>query len=221
MLTQGVVFLSLLLGFGEIKGPTTVIPGAGGYLYTVTDVTTGDWWPSSNPSDPSKIVVVPMQGLGGETYLFVQVSSPGTYYLNLNEIKAKKSKEIVITATGTPRPPPVDPVDPDDPKPPPIVETATAATYVYEKDSHTLPSAVLAALNRLNRERKIVATAIEADVRDGTGDVPEQYKVPLAAAKEAGLPALVVTGSKGVIRVVKSPTTEQQVLDAVPAEVKK
>lgn len=131
---------------------------------------------------------------------------------------------VVVIGTPPPAPVPPGPVPPDpkppDPKPAPV-EKATAATFVYEKDQHALPPPVLAALNRLNRERGIVATVLEADTKDGTGEVPEQYKVPLAAAKEAGLPALVVTGLKGVIRVVKDPKTEQAVMDAVPAEGKK
>lgn len=92
---------------------------------------------------------------------------------------------------------------------------ATAVTFVFEKDSHVVPSPVLAALNRLNRERAIIATVFEQDTKDGTGDVPEQYKAALDAAKAAGLPALVVLNGKDVLRVVKDPKTEAQVLEAV------
>ena len=93
---------------------------------------------------------------------------------------------------------------------------ATAATYIYEKDTTTIPVPVLSALNKLNRERKIVATAFEQDTVDGSGETPEQYKIPLAAAKEAGLPSLVVTADKAVLAVVKSPATEEAVIGAVP-----
>lgn len=92
---------------------------------------------------------------------------------------------------------------------------ATAAVYVHEKDDGPVPSPVLAALSKLNL-RGIVATTFDDDVTDGSGETPEQYKVPLAAAKEAGMPALVVTNGPAVIRVVKSPTTEASVLEAVP-----
>ena len=92
---------------------------------------------------------------------------------------------------------------------------ATAATFVYEKDQHIVPGPVLAALNQLNRERGIIATLFEQDTKDGTGDVPEQYKPALAAAKEAGLPALVVQAGKDVLRTVKDPKTEDEVLKAV------
>lgn len=92
---------------------------------------------------------------------------------------------------------------------------ATAATYVYEERSGSVPSPVLSALNKLNRERHILATALDADVKDGTGDEPEQYKVTLAAARKAGLPALVITSGDKVLAVVANPKTEAAVLEAV------
>ncbi len=98
----------------------------------------------------------------------------------------------------------------------PAIGKATAATYVYEKDSTAIPSAVEAALNRLNRERKIVATVFEQDTKDGTGETPEQYKASLAAATQAGLPALVATSGTRVLRVTKNPQTEADVLGGVP-----
>lgn len=110
--------------------------------------------------------------------------------------------------------PPVPPPDPDDPKPDPTTK-ATAATYVYEKGQAGIPPAVLAGLNRLNRERKIVATLYEQDSTDGDDDVPDQYKVPLAAARNAGLPALVVTAGSEVLKVLKDPRTDQQVFEAI------
>lgn len=91
---------------------------------------------------------------------------------------------------------------------------ATAAVYVYEKDTTAIPGPVSFALNVLNK-RGIVATHFEADTVDGTGETPTQYVVPLAAAKTAGLPALVVTAADKVLRVVKDPKTEASVLEAV------
>jgi len=92
---------------------------------------------------------------------------------------------------------------------------ATAATYVFEKDSTGIPGAVLSAINKLNR-RGITATNHEVDTVDGSGEIPDQYKVPVAAAKVAGLPSLVVTAGEKVLRVVKDPKTEEAVLEAVP-----
>ena len=99
---------------------------------------------------------------------------------------------------------------PDNPTP-----TITAVTYVYEKHDGPIPPAVAAALNQINRELKIRATTFDEDTTDGDGDVPEQYQVPLAAAKETGLPALVVTAGDVVVRVVKAPTTVAEILEAV------
>ena len=89
----------------------------------------------------------------------------------------------------------------------------TAITYVYEKDQNPVPSPVLVALNTLNRAG-LAATDFEQNTVNGKGETPEQYKVPLAAAKAAGLPALVVTSGTTVIRTVKAPTTAEAVLEA-------
>lgn len=126
---------------------------------------------------------------------------------------------VVVSGKG-PQPPPVvvpdepDVPDPVKPEPPPTV-TATSATYVYEKDIAPIPSAVSAALNRLNREQKIVATVFERDSRTGDGDVPAQYKPLIESARSAGLPALVVMAGDKVLRTVKDPKTEDAVMEAV------
>lgn len=132
----------------------------------------------------------------------------------------EKTKDVhrqtfVVEGEG-PRPPPDE--IPTVPAPGPTTPTtpATAVTYVYEKDVTAIPSPVAAGLNRLNREKKIVATLFEEDTVDGTGQTPEQYRVPLSAAQAAGLPALVVTAGATVLKVVKAPTTEQQVMEAAP-----
>jgi hypothetical protein len=119
-----------------------------------------------------------------------------------------------------PLPPVVDPPPVIEPPKPPVVEPttkATAATYVYEKDSGGVPAAVMSGLNKVNRESKYTITAgvCEDDPDDGTGDVPEQFKLPLKAAREAGLPALVVTAGDVVLKIVKAPKTEAEVTEAV------
>lgn len=111
----------------------------------------------------------------------------------------------------------VPPIDPTKPVEPPAVDpavTPTAAVYVYEKDETAVPSAVRSALNRLNRERKIIATEFEDDTVDDSGSTPAQYAIPLAAARKAGLPALVVMAGSEVLSVTLAPTTEEQVLEA-------
>ena len=94
--------------------------------------------------------------------------------------------------------------------------SATAAVYVYEKDDGAVPPFVTVAVNRLNRERKVVATLLEADTTDGDGDVPEQYRSALDAARKAGLPAVVALAGRTVIRVTPRPGSEAAVMEAVP-----
>jgi hypothetical protein len=111
-----------------------------------------------------------------------------------------------------PPPGPAPVVTPDTPAPAPVV---TAVAYVYEKDQTAPPVGVQTGLNRLNREKKIVATLFEEDTVDGNGETPDQYKAALAAAREAGLPSLVVSNGSVVLKVVKAPTTEEHVLGAI------
>lgn len=99
---------------------------------------------------------------------------------------------------------------------PPIVvpvTKVTAVVYVWEKDEAPMPSAVRDALDTLNRQG-IIATEFEQNTKNGKGETPEQYKVPLAAAKIVGLPALIVMDGSKVIRTVKSPNSVAQVLEA-------
>lgn len=97
-----------------------------------------------------------------------------------------------------------------------VAKTATAAVYVYEKDSHAVPPGVTVGLNRLNRERQILATLVEADATDGDGEVPDQYRAAVEAAKAKGLPALVVLSGSTVLAIVKAPTDADAVVRAVP-----
>lgn len=157
----------------------------------------------------------------GSPFAVITIDAAGVYTGIAVRYDAE-SKSIVRSVhsvtIGPVKPPPGPGPDPG-PDPPPPVDPdnkALAATFVYEKDEHVVPAAVLSGLNKLNRERKIIATLLDDDTTDGGGNIPEQYKLIVPAARAAGLPALVVTGAKGVIRVVKSPTTEAQVLEAAP-----
>lgn len=98
----------------------------------------------------------------------------------------------------------------------PVVERATAAVYVFEKDATPVPVGVTAGLNRVNREKGIVATLLEADTINGGGAVPQQYQPALAAAKAKGLPSLVVLSGTAVLSVVKSPADADAIVRAVP-----
>jgi hypothetical protein len=92
----------------------------------------------------------------------------------------------------------------------------TAAVYVYEKDQTAVPTGVVVGLNILNRDRGIVATLLEADTTDGDGEIPDQYRPALAAAKDRGLPALVVLSGSTVMSVVQAPADSDAVTGAVP-----
>jgi hypothetical protein len=96
-----------------------------------------------------------------------------------------------------------------------VSPVATAAVYVYEKDDGPIPPGVLSGIDRLNRERNLVASLFEDDSTDGTGEVPEQYRPALAAAKAALIPALVVLSGTTAVKVVPKPLTEEQVMGAV------
>jgi len=95
-------------------------------------------------------------------------------------------------------------------------KAATAAVYVYEKDATAVPPGVTVGLNRLNRERQIIATLLEDDTTDGDGDVPDQYRAAVEAARDKGLPALVVLSGSTVLAIVKAPTDADAVVRAVP-----
>lgn len=123
---------------------------------------------------------------------------------SLDQLKA--ALERIVKELGAP--PPVTP-----PTPPGPTDPVTAVVYVYEAREGGIPPAVGAALSELNTAT-LRATSFEDDTTDATNNVPDQYKAPLAAAREAGLPALVVMAGEKVRQVVKAPTTREQVLEA-------
>jgi len=96
----------------------------------------------------------------------------------------------------------------EDPSNPPVNPpgTVTQVTFIYEKDDSVPPRAVQDALRDLN-EADILASAIDKDVSNGQGDMPEQYKIALDAA--AGkLPCLVVQAGDKILRVIEDPTAK-------------
>lgn len=135
------------------------------------------------------------------------------------EISEGKYVGIVTTATGqqfaltnivitklrvVPDKPPVTPMRID------------RVTYVYEKDNNIAPKPVAYALHRLNTEyENVIATQFEDDSTDGDDDIPDQYKIALEAAKKAGLPALVIQAGPTVVKVLKAPQTEAEVMNEV------
>jgi hypothetical protein len=133
--------------------------------------------------------------------------------------KAELTRTIVVSGGDKPPLPPVPPgpVPPNEPSPPVDPNTkVTAVTYVYEKDQNGIPNHVSTALNKINRESnfQIVATIFEDDSTNGPGQVPAQYKAAYDEAKKVGTPALVVVAGDRVLRSVKAPKTEQEILEA-------
>jgi hypothetical protein len=98
---------------------------------------------------------------------------------------------------------------------PPPISTVSKATYVYDKDVNSVPKPVAGALNKINAGGKIVADEFEIHTTSGSGQTPAQYaKIKEAALKE-GLPCLVVMAGQTVHKIVKAPTTEEQVMEAL------
>lgn len=142
-------------------------------------------------------------------YRFVLVVS-GT---NANGGPAADMATHSVTLRSPDVPPPVPPPLPD-PTTTPLPSRPTAAVYVFEKDQSAIPRAVQSALQQLNAAGSVVATEFERDTTDGEGEVPDQYRAALDAAVKAGLPCLVVMSGGTVLRTVRDPKTEQQVLEA-------
>jgi hypothetical protein len=125
--------------------------------------------------------------------------------------------EVRVVVLGVAAPP-EEPDDPTDPPVPPEEPTdkVTQVTYVYEKDETAVPREVAKALGDINAKYLgVVASEFEDDTTAGGGSVPAQYRVALEAARKAGLPALVVQAGAKVVKVVKAPTTETQVTEAL------
>lgn len=91
----------------------------------------------------------------------------------------------------------------------------TAVHYFLEKDKDAPRSPILSALDKLN-SKGVVANMVEVDTKDGTGEVPEQYKVSLPAAIEKGIPAVVALSGSKVSKVLSGQATEEEVLGLSP-----
>lgn len=86
----------------------------------------------------------------------------------------------------------------------------TAATYHFDEQAGGVPSAVTKGIGKLNDLGIVATTYPSANVPV----TPTQYEVSLPAARAAGLPAFVVMAGDKVVRVVKAPKTEAEILEA-------
>ncbi len=109
-------------------------------------------------------------------------------------------------------PSPSTPTDP--PVTPAPTTKPTKATYVYEKDDTDIPTGISVAIDKLNRQG-ILASIFEEDTLDNDGTIPTQYIKAKAEATKVGLPALVIESDKVVLKVIKAPQTETEVLESI------
>jgi hypothetical protein len=152
-------------------------------------------------------------------YIFVLVVS-GT---NSNGGPAVATAKHVLKVTGNNPPPPVvkpdtpsDPTKPSDPPTDPNLKI-DRVTYVYEKDQNSVPPQVERALNKINADSSfgIVASHFEDDTVDGDNETPEQYKIAWEAAVKNGLPTMVFQSGKTVVKMLRDPQTEEQVMGVI------
>lgn len=92
-------------------------------------------------------------------------------------------------------------------------------SYIYEKDDGAVPPPIQYAMRELNK-LAIIATVFEIDSTTGLDAVPTQDAIAVAAARNAGLPCLIIQQGQTVVKIVKAPTTVTHVADAVGVEIK-
>lgn len=155
------------------------------------------------------------EGSQGKTIGFT--GPPGKYKLML-VVLPSGDQGFGITTIGIPGPTP-GPTPIPNPTPTPTPDPTrkvSQVTYVFEKDDNNPPRPVSLALTKINVDSgyAIAASEFEDDTVNASGVTPKQYVTALAEARKVGLPALVVQSNGTVIRTLKSPTTEAQVLEA-------
>lgn len=149
---------------------------------------------------------------------FFSGRTPGTFFFTLagrDEDELLQTRHVVIVGQRPAPPPGPGPVPTPVPPGPVVPSKVTQVTYVYEKTQHYIPREVSAALSKLNTEQKILASPIEQDAKNGLNNVPAQYRIAVTTAQAHGLPCLIVQAGDAVVKVVKDPKTEAQVLEAV------
>ena len=89
------------------------------------------------------------------------------------------------------------------------VQSPTLVAVVYESNDTTLPPYVIGAVREIT-EQGIEARIIDDDVISGSGDIPPSILAVIEAARQHGLPALVVNG-----RAQNIPNSRAALLEAV------
>jgi hypothetical protein len=220
MIRKLTLLIAILLGSvaigQEMAGPLEVMPSPGKSTAVVRATTAGRWFVLSTDLKPVQNKAYKLTPEAGGGSLIIWEGDPGSKYtvLFVPDSVTESLSATTVTLSGTTTvPPPVD--NPTDPIKPPLTRKVTAVTYVYEKDQNPVPPQVVKALADINKEGLAVATYFDDDNTSGKDTVPEQYKVALSAAKQEGLPCLVVVYSSGPPKVVKDPKTTQEVMEAL------
>lgn len=143
---------------------------------------------------------------------------PGTHEITLSVVLAKVEMDKIVFKKETKvyrlkiRGPPEDPKDPVVPVDPDA--KADAAHIIYESGQSRVPLHADAAARELRKQGKQVRI-VDADAETGTGEVPRELAKSIEAAKETGLPALVLLSKGKVLRSVKLPATKEAILQEV------
>lgn len=202
----------------KIAGPTEPVPVGRLAKFTLPPTTSksaGLWRVVARSTVVPDALVV--ESDGGLT-AFVETAQPCVYDVSVAGLLEDGTVfhwATTLTVGESPRPPPVVVVPPGPgPVRPTPNDVVTSVTYVYDKEQGSIPSAVQLALDRINREKRVQATAYELGTRDGDDDIPAQYQVANATAEKEGCPLLVVQAGSTVLRIVKNPTTTEQVWEA-------
>lgn len=197
-----------------------VLPSPGKSAAVVKTTSAGRWIVLAGDLSPvpSEAFKRSAEAGGGSVLIFEATAGKYTVvFVPDNIAEGLAATAVVLGGTA-----PANPTQPDPPptNPPPVTTTGLHVTLVYEKDQGPVRPAVAAALAKLNQQaidagRSAFADEFEEDTTDGDGQVPDQFRLALEAARKAGLPALVVVSGGKVMRVVKDPRTEADVLEAV------
>lgn len=95
----------------------------------------------------------------------------------------------------------------------PSISKPDTVAVVYES-SETIPEPYVTGALRTLTGEGLQARAFDKDVVTGTGETPVYLAKAIKAAKDNGLPALVIMSSGDVIKVQDLPKTQQEILEA-------
>ncbi len=97
---------------------------------------------------------------------------------------------------------------------PPVISPSqiTSIDYVYERDATRIPQDIRSWLREVNEKTDIVASEIDDDTVDPSGNLRTSIK----EAKKAGIPALVVMAGEKALKIVLNPQNRDDLKGIVP-----